>query len=299
MLTISVMDHDDFFSDELIGKTKIDLEDRFFSTKWQRLTEKPIETRTLFHKSTKLEQGTIRCWVDIVPKKQMQKYKIWSVNPRPPAEFEARLIIWHTDDVACEDYEGTSDIYIKAWVNNMEPKETDTHFRCQNGNGSFNWRMKFPITIPDDIYRCSVQIWDRDILSFNDFIADATFEFKSLAMDAWVTNRRVKRNGPQDISLFKRKEKVDEEKFWLDCKRRNKHYKLEDGGRVQISFELVPIDAAKACEVGEGRDEPNIDPHLPEPIGRIKWSWNPWTMFCQLVGPGMRCKICCCLFCIL
>jgi len=34
MLTIYVMDHDDFFSDELIGKTKLDLEDRFFSTKW-------------------------------------------------------------------------------------------------------------------------------------------------------------------------------------------------------------------------------------------------------------------------
>jgi len=92
--------------------------------------------------------------------------------------------------------------------------------------------MKFPITIPDDIYRCSVQIWDRDLFSFNDFLADATFEFRELAMDAWITNRRVKRDGPQDISLFKKKEKTDEDKFWIDCKRRNKNQKLEDGGRV-------------------------------------------------------------------
>jgi hypothetical protein len=56
---------------------------------------------------------------------------------------------------------------------------------------------------------------------------------------------------------------------------------------------------AEACPVGEGRDEPNVDPHLPDPVGRIKWSWNPWTMFCQLVGPEMRCKVCCALCCVL
>lgn len=94
MLKIEVWDHDDFFSDELIGKTKIDLEDRFFSTKWGRLPEKPIETRTLFHKSTKLEQGTVRCWVDVIPKKQIMHKPIWSIAQRPPAEFEARLIVW-------------------------------------------------------------------------------------------------------------------------------------------------------------------------------------------------------------
>lgn len=105
--------------------------------------------------------------------------------------------------------------------------------------------------------------------------------------------------GPQDVSVFKKKSKEDAEKFWINCKRRNKKMQLEDGGRVQISFELVPIVAAKACEVGNGREEPNVDPYLPEPMGRVKWSWNPWTMYCQLVGPGARCKICCMCICII
>lgn len=27
-------------------------------------------------------------------------------------------------------------------------KETDTHLGCDDGNGIFNWRMKFPLLLP-------------------------------------------------------------------------------------------------------------------------------------------------------
>lgn len=70
--------------------------------------------------------------------------------------------------------------------------------------------MKFPIMIPSETYFVNIQIWDCDILSFNDFIADATFTFNALAQDAWITNRRVKRDGPQDWSLFKKKNEEEE-----------------------------------------------------------------------------------------
>lgn len=39
-LTIEVMDKNDFGSDELIGKTVIDLEDRWFDERWKRIGEK-------------------------------------------------------------------------------------------------------------------------------------------------------------------------------------------------------------------------------------------------------------------
>jgi Ca2+-dependent lipid-binding protein len=121
LLKIQVWDHDDCFSDDLIGTTKIDLEDRFFSNKWSKLVDKPIETRTLYHKSTKVEQGTIRLWVDVIPKVDKSTSKPWSITPRPPSKFEARLIVWQTEDVTTFDVEGTSDIYIRAWVNTEEP----------------------------------------------------------------------------------------------------------------------------------------------------------------------------------
>jgi hypothetical protein len=170
--------------------------------------------------------------------------------------------------------------------------------------------MKFPISIPSDIYRCNIQIWDRDILSFNDYIADATFTFDSLAQDAWTTNRRVKRKGMKDQSMFSRvsgaSSSEEEDKFWISCMRRNEDRVLEPGGRVQVSFELVPIDQATACEVGKGREDPNIDPFLPPPVGRIKFSWNPFDMIAQVCGRSFRykfycacCILCCCAICIM
>jgi len=53
-LSISVYDHDTFVADDLIGKTAIDLEDRFFSRTWRNLAHKPIETRQLFNPSSRM-----------------------------------------------------------------------------------------------------------------------------------------------------------------------------------------------------------------------------------------------------
>lgn len=53
-LEIEAYDYDLLFGDDLIGKTTIDLDDRFFNPKWQALDEKPIETRELYHMSSKM-----------------------------------------------------------------------------------------------------------------------------------------------------------------------------------------------------------------------------------------------------
>jgi len=46
-----VYDYDDLFGDDLIGTTKIDLEDRFYNHKLADLVEKPIEERKLNHQT--------------------------------------------------------------------------------------------------------------------------------------------------------------------------------------------------------------------------------------------------------
>ena len=55
------------FGDDLIGKTSIDLDDRFFSGDWQALEEKPIEYRQIYHESSMNSQGVVICWLEIEP----------------------------------------------------------------------------------------------------------------------------------------------------------------------------------------------------------------------------------------
>lgn len=194
--------------------------------------------------------------------------------------------------------EGTSDIFVRAWVNGCEPKETDTHYRCQTGSGSFNWRLVFPITLPSTINVVNLQIWDRDVVSFNDFLGDASFTFNTLARTAFQRDIRVKKYGSSD-KMMDRLRHRETEKFVVQCRRRNKEFELEDGGKVVVSFELVPEEMAQRCPVGEGRNEPNVDPYLPPPVGRFEWSWNPCKLISQLCGPEFRMKICLCICCLL
>jgi hypothetical protein len=53
-LAIAAYDYDDLFGDDLIGKTDIDLDDRYFMPSWTALNEKPIEFRELRHHLTTL-----------------------------------------------------------------------------------------------------------------------------------------------------------------------------------------------------------------------------------------------------
>ena len=91
----------------------------------------------------------------------------------------------------------------------------------------------------------------------------------------------------------------DKEKFWVPITRFDEDEGKEKvSGYIQCSFRIYPQELADKNKQGVGRDQPNNDPLLPEPEGRLKLSLNPFTMFNQLVGPAVRRKIYCCL-CIL
>lgn len=64
-LVIKAFDFDDLFGDDLIGKTVIDLDDRFFNPIWQQIDDKPIEYRQLYHPSSEVSQGVIKLWLEI------------------------------------------------------------------------------------------------------------------------------------------------------------------------------------------------------------------------------------------
>lgn len=55
----------------------------------------------------------------------------------------------------------------------------------------------------------------------------------------------------------------------------------------------MPIAHADKNPVAKARSNPNHSPNLPEPQGRLEFSWNPFKMLLQLVGPALRRKIKC------
>ena len=79
------------------------------------------------------------------------------------AEYD--LIAVHARDghVGLVDVEETTDAYVRAFLDPDEDQHTDTHFRCQTGTASFNWRLVFPITLSHDQKNnmLTLQLWDK------------------------------------------------------------------------------------------------------------------------------------------
>jgi hypothetical protein len=180
-LEIEAWDYDDLFGDDLIGKSIIDLDDRFFSPEWRAIENKPIEYRELYHPSTSLAQGTVLCWLDICEQSKSRQgaagqQKVWDIQPEPKKDYQLRLSVFGTQNVPMEDVEGTSDVFVKAFINENDKKETDTHWRCTDGQASFNYRMLFDFQSPSyqrsdkESYKLKIQIYDRDVFKSNDFI---------------------------------------------------------------------------------------------------------------------------------
>lgn len=126
-LIIEVMDHNDFGRDQLIGKTVIDLEDRWFDqafrdwgkenrmlpnekTNQLRWETKPIERRALRTPSSNVPRGVIECWLDILTPEQAQVFPVDDVALPPCMKVEVRVVIWKTKDVPPMDIEGMPSI---------------------------------------------------------------------------------------------------------------------------------------------------------------------------------------------
>lgn len=292
------------FSDDLIGSTEIDLEDRFYDHNWLKLNNKPVETRALYHPDIKGPQGNISLWCEIIEKSDLSKVKKWKINEACNIDFEMRLIIWETKEIPMMDIEETSDVYVAAFVNPKNKKTTDTHFRCTNGDASFNWRIleRIPYNPKSNNTNLTLQVYDKDLFDSDDYICSANINLKEFLSQIYDIDQPFKLskkfydNYLNNITLSKKEELnrlikfESDEKFWINCTRSDSLDNLENKGSILCSLEILPIWKAEEIVVGNGRSEPNCNPYLPPPEGRIHWTWNPYVLIGQLVGPRIRRK---------
>ena len=71
----------------------------------------------------------------------------------PEKDYEVRVVVWDTEDVKVMDVEDVSDVFVKCHIDDKEKRQTDCHYRCQEGKASFNYRLLFDVKAPRPDYR--------------------------------------------------------------------------------------------------------------------------------------------------
>lgn len=230
----------------------------------------------------------MKLWVDIIPTSVANEYPKYDITPRPPQEFEIRVCVFDTVDIKMMDDEGTSDVFIRTFFDSREcTKETDTHFRCQDGKASFNYRMLFHIKHPrkKNDYALNIQAFDRDFFKSNDIIGEGKVDLRQAIEDSILSKRPICLNKVYYEKILKilkpdlKMEFKDDSSFWLPITTRNDKGQVENTGKIRVQIDIYPKEMADTNKVGEARQEPNVNPFLPPPIGRLSFSLNPLKMF--------------------
>jgi hypothetical protein len=245
-LTIDVMDKNMIGGDVLIGKTCIDLEDRWFDNRWQdwgkenmimpgddptdkakvRFKTKPIENRSIYAPGFSLPRGIVECWLDLMTAEQSQTFPPDDVSLPPTQKFEVRVVIWKSKNVPPMDtFEGMSDLFVKAWPEGCSPKETDTHWRCKKGKASWNYRLLFDVELGHNTRAMKfpyfhIQLWDRDLLKWNDCAGEGIIDLGKFYRKAYKRNIAIK--------LFEKKKGLQAKRAQQKAKKKRSDVLIND-----------------------------------------------------------------------
>ena len=100
---------------------------------------------------------------------------------------------------------------------------------------------------------------------------------------------------------------LESHKFWVQLTRKHQpdgrsapagQVHKKPAGQLLVSLQLVPAHQLDSLPAGEGRKEPNSNPKLPKPVGRVYFTLNPFAMCAMVLGPRLCGKLMCALCCV-
>lgn len=86
----------------------------------------------------------------------------------------------------------------------------------------------------------------------------------------------------------------NKDRLWLDHMTHPNEPPDVSQGRLEFSLEMMPMTIATQVPAGFGRSDPNMNPFLPEPEGRLRLSlFHPCDMIRDIIGDENFYKLCC------
>ena len=169
-----------------------------------------------------------------------------------------------------------------ASANPGNEKETDVHWMCTTGQGTFNYRMIWPMlynldSLIDKPMRLQIKVYDYDV-GKDDLIGETQLNLNDMLTDAFKhreRNRLIQVGQPFRIA----EGALTDWKLTFDLKKDN-----HNQGEVTVSIVVYDNVVAMLKPAGVGRSEPNQNPQLPEPQrSNPVWGEN------ALAGSGLGC----------
>jgi hypothetical protein len=270
-LEVALYDHG-YITDTLIGRTYIDLEDRWFDQEWRKLRDVqqiPRENRVLLNDNSIVPQGKMEMWVEMYEPKKSIDIPIVPIESPQVTEWELRLVVWETRKVPKLPDKRSTNMYVSAELlyftadgeqGAKQVFETDVHDGVRGGDGKFNWRMKFRVPIPCKNPRIRVQVHDYAMFGVDGFIAESIINLHQIFKEALHTQAEVAKSK----SYFRLS---------------SSSFPGETRGEVDLQMNILPLKDAEKNPVGAARDKPNDDPFLPEPVRKVRSFFNSNFMY--------------------
>lgn len=189
----------------------------------------------------------------------------WDIAPPPNQKWQLRVIVWEGRNLPNDvDDSGLGDWYVNvkftSGVHAVGQKSTDTHFRAAKGKASWNYRFLFDVDLTYAMkdQRLELKLYDKDILPGDDCAGLCTIPLT----------------------------RFFQQKF---------HAGVRKGAGARASYwDPDPLGKGKkdplAIHKAVDSDE---NPKLPKPVGRLRFTINPFAMCFQLLGPKLCGKLMC------